>query len=56
MSRVIDAHRAACDGFARVANRVRPEQWEWPTPCTEWDARELVALCGRDPGWLPPGL
>jgi uncharacterized protein (TIGR03086 family) len=21
---------------------VRSEQWEWPTPCTEWDVRSLV--------------
>lgn len=29
-------------GFERVLRDVRPEQWAWPTPCTEWDVRQLV--------------
>ena len=38
----VERHRRACDGFARVADAVRPDQWEQPTPCAEWDARALV--------------
>jgi len=38
----IEKHRRACDGFARVADAVRPDQWDRPTPCAGWDARALV--------------
>src|SRR4051794_28626602 len=26
----------------RLVAAVRPEQWAWPTPCPEWDVRQLV--------------
>jgi uncharacterized protein (TIGR03086 family) len=39
---LIGRHRRACDGFARVAHAVAPDAWAAPTPCTEWDARDLV--------------
>jgi uncharacterized protein (TIGR03086 family) len=42
MSRLVERHRRACDGFSRIARLVRPDQWELPTPCTAWDARALV--------------
>ena len=42
MSDLVERHRRACDGFSRVAALVQPDQWELPTPCTEWDARALV--------------
>lgn len=28
--------------FERRLSAVRPEQWGWPTPCTEWNVRQLV--------------
>jgi uncharacterized protein (TIGR03086 family) len=28
--------------FERTLRAVRAEQWAWPTPCTEWDVRQLV--------------
>jgi uncharacterized protein (TIGR03086 family) len=27
----------------RVVSGVKPDQWELPTPCTEWNVRQLVA-------------
>ncbi len=42
MTDLVAAHHATCDGFARVAHRVGPRQWDLPTPCTEWDARAVV--------------
>ena len=42
MSDLIERHRRACDGFARVADAVPSEQWDRPTPCADWDARALV--------------
>ncbi|MCO6000005.1 TIGR03086 family metal-binding protein [Actinoallomurus rhizosphaericola] len=28
--------------FEARLREVRPEQWAWPTPCTEWNVRQLV--------------
>jgi uncharacterized protein (TIGR03086 family) len=28
--------------FERRLRAVRPEQWTWPTPCTDWNVRQLV--------------
>ena len=42
MSELIAQHRRACEEFSRVAAPVLPDQWDRPTPCTEWDARALV--------------
>ncbi|MCG0284712.1 TIGR03086 family metal-binding protein [Streptomyces sp. PSAA01] len=28
--------------FERKLRAVRSEQWSWPTPCTEWNVRQLV--------------
>ena len=32
----------AVDAFGRLVGAVRPEQWASPTPCPEWDVRQLV--------------
>jgi uncharacterized protein (TIGR03086 family) len=42
MTDLIDRHRRACDGFARVAHTVAPDAWSAPTPCDEWTARDIV--------------
>jgi uncharacterized protein (TIGR03086 family) len=42
MARLVEEHRRACDGFARVATLVGEADWERPTPCDEWDARAVV--------------
>jgi uncharacterized protein (TIGR03086 family) len=38
----IDALRAANRGFERRLRLVRDDDWQAPTPCTEWDVRALV--------------
>jgi uncharacterized protein (TIGR03083 family) len=42
MTNPIERHRDACDGFSRVAELVGPDGWARPTPCTDWDASQLV--------------
>jgi uncharacterized protein (TIGR03086 family) len=42
MDDIVERHRRACTGFARVAHAVPPDSWSMPTPCTEWDARAVV--------------
>lgn len=37
-----ERYRRAADGFGRVLARMRPEQLRAPTPCADWDVRQLV--------------
>jgi uncharacterized protein (TIGR03086 family) len=39
---LVERHRRACDGFARIAHRVPADSWSAPTPCPDWDARAVV--------------
>jgi uncharacterized protein (TIGR03086 family) len=39
---IIDRFLVASAGFARRLRTVRAEQWSWPTPCTEWNVRQLA--------------
>jgi uncharacterized protein (TIGR03086 family) len=32
----------ACDSTERVVERITPDQYSQPTPCTEWDVRALL--------------
>ncbi|MGF6884335.1 uncharacterized protein (TIGR03086 family) [Nocardia sp. GAS34] len=39
---IIDRFVLASAEFERRLQTVRPDQWDWPTPCTEWNVRQLV--------------
>jgi uncharacterized protein (TIGR03086 family) len=39
---VTDRFIVASAGFERVLRKVGPSQWTWPTPCAEWNVRQLV--------------
>ncbi len=39
---MVERHRRACAGFARVAHAVPTDAWAAPTPCTDWTARDVV--------------
>jgi hypothetical protein len=39
---LIDRLLGASAEFERKLRAVRSEQWSWPTPCTEWNVRQLV--------------
>ncbi|GAA1092083.1 TIGR03086 family protein [Streptomyces javensis] len=39
---LIDRFLGASAEFERNLGAVRSEQWSWPTPCTEWNVRQLV--------------
>jgi uncharacterized protein (TIGR03086 family) len=39
---IIDRFILSSGEFERRLRTVRSEQWAWPTPCTEWNVRQLV--------------
>jgi uncharacterized protein (TIGR03086 family) len=51
MDVVVLFERAATDAAAMV-ERVRPDQWEAPTPCSEWDVTALVTHMAAGTGYL----
>ena len=38
----IDSLSRATDAFARLLDGVKPDQWTLPTPCAEWNVRQLL--------------
>jgi uncharacterized protein (TIGR03086 family) len=68
MSELYELHRRAGELLAETVKQVRDDRWHLPTPCTEWDVRDLVhhiawsnlwvaPLCdGRDLAEVAPGL
>ena len=47
--------RAAAAAVAKVAG-IRADQWQAPTPCTEWDVRQLVDHMHGGPAYLLAAL
>jgi uncharacterized protein (TIGR03086 family) len=39
---IVDRFILSSTEFERTLRTVRPEQWAWPTPCAEWNVRQLV--------------
>ncbi len=44
---ILDRYSLASSGFRRCLETVRPDQWAWPTPCSEWNIRLLVNHMAR---------
>ena len=53
---VVARHRAAISEFDRIIGQVAPGQWGLPTPCSEWDVRDLVNHVVGEALWTPPIL
>lgn len=56
MGGTVDRYRRAVGGFSAVVAQVQPDQWHLPTPCTEWDVRQLVNHVTGEDAWVPPLL
>lgn len=50
---LLEAHATAMEEFGRRVHQVGPNQWLNPTPCTEWDVRELVSHLVSEQLWAP---
>lgn len=51
-----DDHRKAVEGFDARVRAVGDGQWGDPTPCAEWDVRDLVNHLVYEQLWVPPLL
>jgi uncharacterized protein (TIGR03086 family) len=47
-------HAEALDLFTDRVHAIRPDQWEAPTPCTEWSVHDLVNHLTGEQLWVPP--
>ncbi|HTL86424.1 MAG TPA: TIGR03086 family metal-binding protein [Acidimicrobiia bacterium] len=54
MSELIDQFKRATGGFTRHVHAVGENQWNDPTPCTDWDVRMLVNHVAVEQLWVPP--
>lgn len=53
---VVELHRRACEEFGARVPLVGSAQWHDPTPCAEWDVRDLLAHIVDECRWTPPLL
>jgi uncharacterized protein (TIGR03086 family) len=51
-----DIYRRTVDEFDRRIEAVRDDQWENPTPCTDWNVRALVNHVVNEDKWVAPLL
>jgi uncharacterized protein (TIGR03086 family) len=51
-----DAHGQAIDVFDRAVHKVGLTDWDSPTPCGDWNVRELVNHIVVDQLWVPDVL
>lgn len=51
---VVELHRRASEEFVRQVAAVKPDQWDAPTPCADWDVRTLVNHVVGEERWTVP--
>jgi uncharacterized protein (TIGR03086 family) len=54
MAQISELHRRAGDQLAETLKRVGAADWHRPTPCTEWDLRDLVHHVAWSNLWVAP--
>src|SRR5215218_6111217 len=52
MSGPVDIYRQVAAKWSKLTDEIAPDQWDNPTPCTEWDVRRLVDHVN---GWQTQG-
>lgn len=53
---LLSRHGEALALFTERVHAVRADQWDAPTPCTDWSVRELVNHLAVEQLWVPPML
>jgi uncharacterized protein (TIGR03086 family) len=53
---VLELHRRALAEFGRRVHAVGADQWGCPTPCKDWEVRNLVNHLVSEQLWVPPLL
>ncbi|MFD4568355.1 TIGR03086 family metal-binding protein [Streptomyces sp. NPDC058475] len=53
---LLTRHTEALDLFGDRVHAVRDDQWNAPTPCTDWSVRDLVNHLVGEQLWVPPLL
>ncbi len=53
---VVSLHRRTVEVFVDRVEAIGDEQWEAPTPCSEWDVRALVNHVVGEDRWTAPLL
>lgn len=56
MSDVLDLLRRASTFFDQKVQQIKDDQWQQPTPCTDWDVMALVRHMVYENLWIPPLL
>jgi uncharacterized protein (TIGR03086 family) len=51
-----DLHQRATEAFGQHVRAIRDDQWNAPTPCSEWDVRRLLNHVVAEMCWSPPLL
>lgn len=54
MTDVRELFRRANQQFGEKVATIRDEQWNHPTPCAEWNVRDLVNHLVSENEWIPP--
>ena len=49
-----ELHRRAADAFGARVHAIRDDQWALPTPCSEWNVRQLVNHLVYENRWTAP--
>ncbi|WP_327412583.1 TIGR03086 family metal-binding protein [Streptomyces sp. NBC_01233] len=51
---LLEQHAEALRLFGERVRAVKGDQWDAPTPCTDWNVRELVNHVTGEQLWIPP--
>ena len=54
MAGAIEMYRRSVEGFGLRVMAVGPDDWDRPTPCSDWTVRDLVQHLVYEELWAPP--